>query len=85
MKRCLHLWIQNREYAAFGNLFLLKNPDKFQVFFHRKNAHGIPTYLTQEYAKEKTQLHLRAEQGTVLVTPGISEGEKGVSLHCQND
>lgn len=36
MQRRLHLWIHDREYAAFGNLFLLKNPDKLQVFFHRK-------------------------------------------------
>ena len=78
MKRCLHLWIQNREYAAFGNLFLLKDPYRLQVFFHRKNAQDIPTHLTPKYAQDKAQLLLRAEQGAVLVTPGISEGEKGV-------
>ena len=61
MQRCLHLWIQNREYAAFGNLFLLKNPDKLQVFFHRKNKKGVLTHLTPEYEKDKTELLLRAE------------------------
>ena len=35
MQRQLHLWIGGREYAAFGNLFLLKYPIKQQVFFHR--------------------------------------------------
>ena len=35
MERQLHLWIGGREYAAFGNLFLLKYPIKQQVFFHR--------------------------------------------------
>ena len=79
MQRRLHLWIHNREYAAFGNLFLLKNPDKLQVFFHRKNAQGTPTHLTPEYAQEKAQLLLRAEEGAVLVTPGISKGEKEVA------
>ena len=78
MQRRLHLWIEKREYAAFGNLFLLKNPDKLQVFFHRKNAQGIPTHLTPEYAQEKAHLLQRAEEGAVLVTPGISKGEKGV-------
>lgn len=78
MQRRLHLWIHNREYAAFGNLFLLKNPDKVQVFFHRKNAQGTPTHLTPEYAAEQARLLRSAEEGAVLVTPGISKGEQGV-------
>lgn len=78
MQRRLHLWIHDREYAAFGNLFLLKNPDRIQVFFHRKNKQGVPTYLTPEYAQDKVKLLKRAEEGAVLVTPGISKGEKGV-------
>lgn len=78
MQRRLHLWIHDREYAAFGNLFLLKNPDKLQVFFLRKNKQGVPTHLTPEYAQDKEKLLKRAEEGAVLVTPGISKGEKGV-------
>ena len=78
MQRRLHLWIHDREYAAFGNLFMLKNPDKLQVFFHRKDKDGVPTHLTPEYAKEKEGLLQRAEEGAVLVTPGISKGEQGV-------
>lgn len=78
MQRRLHLWIHDREYAAFGNLFLLKNPDKLQVFFHRKNKQGVPTHLTPEYAQDKEKLLKRADEGAVLVTPGISKGEKGV-------
>ena len=78
MQRRLHLWIQGREYAAFGNLFLLKNPDKQQVFFHRRTPQGMMTHLTAEYAHEKERLLRRAEEGMVLVTPGISKGEQGV-------
>ena len=78
MQRRLHLWIHDREYAAFGNLFLLKNPDKIQVFFHRKNAESTPTHLTTEYAKERDSLLQKSEEGAVLVTPGISKGEQGV-------
>ena len=78
MQRRLHLWIHDREYAAFGNLFLLKYPEKIQVFFHRKNTEGVPTHLTPEYAQERDSLLLKAEEGAVLVTPGISKGEQGV-------
>lgn len=76
MERQLHLWISGREYAAFGNLFLLKYPIKEQVFFHRKDkTTGQPTELTKAYQLERARLLRIAEEGTVLVTPGISKGE----------
>ena len=75
MERKLHLWISGRD-AAFGNLFLLKYPIKKQVFFHRKDrATGQPTELTEDYRQERARLLRIAEEGTVLVTPGISKGE----------
>ena len=80
MERQLHLWIGGREYAAFGNLFLLKYPMKEQVFFHRKDkATGQPTELTEAYQQERIRLLRLAEEGTVLVTPGISKGENLVA------
>ena len=80
MERQLHLWIGGREYAAFGNLFLLKYPLKEQVFFHRRDkATGLPTETTEAYRKEKARLLRVAEEGTVLVTPGISKGERLVA------
>ena len=76
MERQLHLWIGGREYAAFGNLFLLKYPIKEQVFFHRKDPNtGLPTEQTEAYRQEHDRLLRIAEEGTVLVTPGISKGE----------
>ena len=76
MERQLHLWIGGREYAAFGNLFLLKYPIKEQVFFHRKDPEtGLPTEQTEAYRQEHDRLLRIAEEGTVLVTPGISKGE----------
>ena len=76
MERQLHLWIGGREYAAFGNLFLLKYPMKEPVFFHRKDPKtGQPTEQTADYQKEHDRLLRIAEEGTVLVTPGISKGE----------
>ena len=79
MERQLHLWIAGREYAAFGNLFLLKYPIKEQVFFHRRDkATGQPTELTEAYRQEHARLLRMAEEGTVLVTPGVSKGEQVV-------
>ena len=76
MERQLHLWIGGREYAAFGNLFLLKYPMKEPVFFHRQDSKtGQPTEQTADYQKEHDRLLRIAEEGTVLVTPGISKGE----------
>jgi len=76
MERQLHLWIAGREYAAFGNLFLLKYPLKEQVFFHRRDAAtGQPTETTEAYQQERRRLLRSGEEGTVLVTPGISKGE----------
>ena len=80
MERQLHLWIGGREYAAFGNLFLLKYPMKEQVFFHRKDRlTGQPTELTEAYQKERARFLRMAEEGAVLVTPGISKGESLVA------
>jgi REP element-mobilizing transposase RayT len=79
MERQLHLWIAGREYAAFGNLFLLKYPIKEQVFFHRRDkATGQPTELTEAFHQEHARLLRVAEEGTVLVKPGISKGEQQV-------
>lgn len=76
MERRLHLLIGGRDYAAFGNLFLLKYPDKVQVFFHRRAADGTPYELTDTYAQEQAHLLQQADEGAVLVTPGISRGER---------
>ena len=85
MERQLHLWIAEREYAAFGNLFLLKYPLKEQVFFHRKDAAtGQPTETTEAYQQERQRLLQMAEEGTVLVTPGISKGESLIANDALN-
>lgn len=79
MERQLHLVIGGREYAAFGNLFLLKYPIKEPVFFHRRDPlTGQPTEQTESYRAEHDRLLRIAEEGTVLVTPGISKGERNV-------
>lgn len=84
MRRCLHIRIAGREYAAFGNLFLLRWPRRVQVFCHRKAPDGITPYEQSEAfriqcAEWKRQV---LEGATVLVTPGISAGEKLIKDRC---
>ena len=89
MRRCMHICIAGRDYAAFGNLFLLKWADKRQVFFHRKvqkgqrdgsgnfYPYGTPYEQTIQFAEECRVLLTSAREGeSVLVTPGISKGEQ---------
>lgn len=58
-------------YAAIGNQFLLKNPQKQQVQCSRS--------LTEEQIKEKVAFFLaKARQGAILVSPAISKGEQAV-------
>lgn len=43
MRRCLHVIIDGRDYAAFGNLFLLRWARKTQVMCHRLARRGMLT------------------------------------------
>ena len=44
-QRSLCVVIGGVRYSAFGNMLLLRQPEKHQVFFHRR-THGIPTEET---------------------------------------
>lgn len=96
-ERRLHIWIDGvdaeghptkREYAAFGNLFLLRYPWKEQVMCHRWKMSGIrrdyntPYETTEEYRQQHDTLIGAAERGAVLVTPGISKGEQLIKREC---
>lgn len=124
MQRCLHLIIDGKDYAAFGNMFLLDWVKKEQVFCHRKarlsqlsvaerQEHGyahlslsadeeehyvtrVPYHTTEAFRCQGNGHYLSVMAGaTVLVTPGISEGEKRVKnmslerglplIHIQKD
>ncbi|MBQ8702931.1 MAG: hypothetical protein IJ524_00980 [Bacteroidales bacterium] len=94
MKRVLCITIDGIRYGAFGNMLLLRYPDKQQVFFHRRTD-GMPTEDTPFWTQEHNRLTNAAEAGDVLVTPGISECEKRVKnealqrhlklIHIQSD
>jgi len=64
-------------YSAFGNMLLLRQPEKHQVFFHRL-TNGVPTEDTDFWKTESHRLISAANSGDVLVTPGISECEKRI-------
>ncbi len=76
-QRALCITIGGIRYGAFGNMLLLRQPEKHQVFFHRRTE-GVPTENTDFWKKESLRLISAANSGDVLVTPGISECEKRI-------
>jgi len=69
--------IGGTRYSAFGNMLLLRQPEKHQVFFHRRTD-GVPTENTEVWTTGCQSLISAANSGDVLVTPGISECEKRI-------
>ena len=84
MRRCLHVRIGDRSYGAFGNLFLLRWARKIQVLCHRRHpVTGQPYEETADYASDRQQWETAIQQGcTVIVTPGISGGERLMKDEC---
>ena len=76
-QRALCLTIGGTRYSAFGNMLLLRQPEKHQVFFHRRTG-GVPTEDTDFWKTESQRLLSAANSGDVLVTPGVSECEKRI-------
>ncbi|WP_155808494.1 transposase [Xylanibacter brevis] len=76
-QHALCIAIDGIRYSAFGNMLLLRQPEKHQVFFHRKTD-GVPTEQTTFWKEERERLISSARSGDVLVTPGISECEKRI-------
>lgn len=87
-RKRLHITIGGVDYAAYGNMFLLRRPWKEQVFCHRWRMDGnrrdydTPYENTEEYQHERETWLQAAEDGAVLVTPGISKGEQQVVKDC---
>lgn len=76
-QRSLCITIGGTRYSAFGNLLLLRQPEKEQVLLHRYTD-DIPTENTDFWKAESQRLLLAAQSGDVLVTPGVSECEKRI-------
>lgn len=81
---CLHVRIGNHCYGAFGNLFLLRWARKIQVLCHRKHpVTGQPYDETADYADDCRKWEVAIKEGcTVIVTPGISGGERLMKKVC---
>ena len=70
-RRVRNLKIGNREYQAYGNLFLFRNPDKIAVKISSK-------YSEEEKLKKRKLWIESASKGSVIVSPFISPAEKAI-------
>lgn len=75
-QRVRNLIIDNYECQAYGNLFLLRNPDKAAVKVSRK-------FSEEEKAKNKALWIESASRGTVIVSPFISPAEKAIRAEVE--
>lgn len=84
MQRCMHITINGTDYAAFGNLFLLRWANKVQVFCHRKAPDGHTPYeQTNAFRDDCIRWKAQVMKGaTAIVTPGISKGEQIIKNRC---
>lgn len=70
-QRARGIEIGGKKYEAYGNLFLLRNPDMMQVQIHRNR--------TEEWLQNYRKISLHAAmKGTVMVSPFISREEKNI-------
>lgn len=87
-RRINHISIGGVDFAAYGNIFLLRRPWKEQVFCHRwrmdgdKRDYDTPYETTDEFRSERDSWLQAAVDGAVLVTPGISKGEQQLVKDC---
>lgn len=75
-QRVRKLKIGEREYEAYGNLFLFRNPDKEAVKISRR-------FSEREKQEKRANWLAEAEQGTILVSPFISKEEKAVRAEAE--
>lgn len=71
-----NLKIGNNEYQAYGNLFLLRNPDKDAVKISRK-------FTPEEKMQKRAKWLSDVVKGTVLVSPFISREEKELRAEAE--
>lgn len=70
-KRYLHLDIAGHEYAAYGNIFLLKGISLLPVRIHRR-------WSEQEFADYKNRCRIVISQGAIPISPAIHKAEKEI-------
>lgn len=70
-RKYLHVVVGSREYAAYGNIFLLREVEKQQVIVHRRDS-------DHDYELHCSEWMSTIANGGVLVSPFISVREKRV-------
>lgn len=75
-QRARKLKIGDKEYEAYGNLFLFRNPDKEAVKISR-------SFTEEEKTKKKEHWLTEASRGIVLVSPFISKEEKAIRTEAE--
>lgn len=70
-RRYLHLEIAGHEYAAYGNIFLLKGIFLLPVRIHRR-------WSEQEFADYKNKCRIEISQGAIPISPAIHKIEKEI-------
>lgn len=71
-----NLRIGDKEYEAYGNLFLFRNPDKDAVRISKK-------FSSEELSETTARWLTEASLGTVLVSPYISKAEKALRQQAE--
>ncbi len=75
-QRVRKLRIGEKDYEAYGNLFLIRNPDKAAVKISRK-------FTLEEKLQKQSRWLSDAAKGTVLVSPFISQEEKAIRTQAE--
>ncbi len=76
-QRVRKLKIGEKEYEAYGNLFLFRNPDKEAVKISRR-------FTPVEVEEKKAAWLSEASKGTILVSPFISRKEKEIRSEAES-
>ena len=70
-KRYLHLEIGNHEYAAFGNIFLLRHFNLLPVRIHRR-------WSEEEFEQYHKDCMQKIQNGAIPISPFIHDAEKRI-------
>ena len=76
-QRSRKLSIGDKDYEAYGNLFLFRNPDKEAVKISRK-------FTPAEVTNKKNSWLSAASMGTILISPFISRAEKEIRTEAES-
>lgn len=77
-RRYLHLEVAGHEYAAFGNIFLLKEICLLPVRIHRR-------WSEREFQEYSDHCRAEIDRGAVPITPAIHPAEKAIVQYARDN